>query len=227
MILLVETPGTAPSAWHSMIQEFRNAGLVVRVVAFPCSGDTTSFKAEIEREQPAGDYTVVAHGIGANLVLNANLHAHYAVLLGPVLGVESSAAIESLTTISLGNRVSLTGDSPALTELGLTGVPMKCVAAAFADEVQHWILDGRVPLPAHPLPMTVFSASLDEIAPVEILIPAARALSREGNSVRIVRLGLGDFAANDVDHGQLLTDRAVLSRLVREVVAQERRPVAR
>lgn len=219
MILLVETPGTEPSAWRPIAAALADAGEDVRVVAFPCSGDAATFAAELQRAEPDGPYTLVAHGIGATLALQAHLHPSRGVLLGPVLGVEPSAALARLAAAPLDETVRLDGHPDVAATLGVGGVPLRCVARGLASDVQGWLAGGRVPLAAPEYPVTVLVAPLDEIAPVEVLVPAARALGTPDRPTRVVRLGLGDFAAADVDHGGLLTDPAAVARLVRAVAA--------
>lgn len=217
MILLVETPGTEPVAWRPLVAALESAGEEVRVVAFPCSGDSESFAAAIERAEPAGEYTLVAHGVGATLALQAELRPARAILLGPVLGVEPSAALARVASRPLGPEVRLDHPREDAAILGVTGVPLRCVARGFAEDVQAWIATGDVPRRPIDAPVTVLAAPLDEIAPIELLVPAARALGALDRPVRLIRLGLGDLASRDLDHAGLLTDPDALARLARLV----------
>ncbi len=212
MILLVETPGTDPAAWRPLIATLESTGERVDVVAFPCSGDAASFAAAIGRAEPDGPYTLVAHGIGATLALQADLHPSRAILLGPVLGVEPSVALARVALRPLDADVRLDRHPDDAADLGVGGVRLRCVARGLAEDVLGWISTGTVPIGPIDAPITVLSAPLDEIAPVELLVPAARALG-----ARVVRLGLGDLASRDLDHAGLLTDRDALARLAKIV----------
>ena len=219
MILLVETPGTETAAWKPLIVALQAVGEQVQVVAFPCSGNAASFSAAIERAEPDGAYILVAHGIGATLALNAEIQPVELVLLGPVLGYEPSATLQAFASAEIPVRVDLDPSPTVARALGIAGIPLGCVASGLAADIQGWMRSGRVPLQRPTMPVTVFAAPLDEIAPVELLIPAARALATHGN-VRVVRLGLGDFASADVDHAGLLTDRDALRRIVGHAAAR-------
>ncbi len=209
-VLLVETPGTEPAAWRPLRDALAADGHTVAVVAFPCSGTAADFRAAVARAAPTAPYAVVAHGVGAPLALD--LPAAGWVLLGPTLAPAHSQALDAATAAAAQADGPVVLRPTALAAvLGVADAPLRCVSADFAREVARWQSDG-VALATPTGPVTVLAAPRDEVAPVEALVPAARALG-----ARLVRLGLGHFDPTDPDHAGLLTAPSALAETRRAV----------
>lgn len=171
-IVVVETPGTSPSTWAPLLAALGDA----RVVAFPCSGTPDDFRAAIRAAVPPGA-TVVAHGIGATLALQAEPPAGRWVLLGPVLGAGPEGRLPS----------------------------ERCLAPALADA--DWSFDPATVQTQ----VVVLAAALDDVAPVEVLVPASRAFPHR----TLIRLGIGRLDARDQDHLGLVTDPIAIAATAR------------
>ncbi len=62
-------------------------------------------------------------------------------------------------------------------------------------------------------PVVILAAALDDVAPVEVLVPESRKFPNR----TLIRLGLGHFDARDQDHLGLLTDPIATEATVRAV----------
>jgi pimeloyl-ACP methyl ester carboxylesterase len=85
--------------------------------------------------------------------------------------------------------------------------PERCTAPALADA--DWTVDAA----AIHAPVVILAAARDDVAPVEVLVPASR---RFPDRV-LIRLGLGHLDRRDQDHLGLLTDPIAIAATVRAI----------
>jgi len=212
-VLLVVTPGFQLEGYLPLVWALRGDGRDVRVLTFGCEDQDTEalVDAVVAAAGPLGpDLTVVAHGVGATLVMMAapRLEADHYVLLAPVLDLWPVAATEWLARQAIPPALDLS-DPLAWNDQPVQGVllgepvpPLTCAPAPFAAEVQGWIRDAHVPveLAAVTAPVWIAVSSGDDVAAVEAVIPASRALPDR----KLVRLGVNRLDGQDFTHGEML-----------------------
>lgn len=225
-VLVVVTPGFEPASFDPLADYLVKKGHDVRVLSFPClPDDAADYRRSLsEAEGTLPPHAVVAHGLGATLVLGGDIRAEQLALLGPVLGPPRSAAAELVAGALLGPQVDLgvnldqwsSGRSVDLTaslpfedrevaEVLLGDAPplQTCASGPLAVEVQRWYREGPdLDLASVAVPTWVGAGLLDRIAPVEVLVPASRALPER----RLTRLGITRLDGRDLDHLGMLRD---------------------
>lgn len=230
-VLLVVTPGYDPSAYEPLTAFLVKKGKDVRVLSFHCLPQDSKGLTRGLREAAStlpGDFTVVAHGLGAvlPLMVDDQIQAAQYVFLGPTLATHHSAAATTAMNGSAGPEVDLTisidqwksgrsvdisvprafGETDVATALlGQDPPLMDCASGPFAVEVQDWYRAGRPPIDYTKIqtPVWIGAGLLDRLAPVEALIPASRELPNR----ELVRLGITRLDGRDLDHVGLLRDK--------------------
>lgn len=229
-VVLVVTPGVELAGYRPLLDALRDRDLDPEVVEFPCSGDFRALADQLHRrlaESPSPP-VVVAHGLGATLALAAapGLDVDRWVLLAPILAVPHSAAVTSLGDVAPGARVDLSVARPWANEpdlrrvlLGADPPALGCFPAALARDLQGWIATGTIPLALAAIgdPVWIGVGLLDELAPVEVVIPASRALPDR----RLVRLGVTHFDPVDYDHAAMLGAVAPVRAAIRAVLERD------
>jgi pimeloyl-ACP methyl ester carboxylesterase len=222
-LVLVVTPGVGLGAYQPLLDGLRDRGFDPDVVTFPCSGDFRAFTDRVGRRIAAAPTPpiVVAHGLGATIALgSAPADVDRWVLLAPVLAVPHGAAWTELATRSVGARVDLGRPEPwngaADLRAVLLGDPLPalgCFPAALARDVQGWIRADVVPLDLAAIddPVWIAVGLLDEVAPVEVVIPASRRIPER----ELVRLGVTHFDPVDYGHAGMLGATAPVRAAVR------------
>ena len=212
-IVLVGAPGLDDRAYLPLVQAMRARGAEVSVVSFPCSGDSASLGQAIVRSAGGRDVVLVAHGLGATLALGvaAQLDVRRWVLLGPILGPVDNAAIQSLRRSPIAGPVDLSVPMPlndGIVQDLLLGPHWTeftgCLAPALARELQVWSVDGWPELSLGQIgdPVWISVGALDELAPVEVLLPASRRFPNR----TVIRAGIGRMDRVDLDHLGLLLE---------------------
>lgn len=223
--LLIVTPGFDEVGFLPLQRAIEREGVgVVRVVLPPPASVAEAVEGISAAQRAHPDATVVAHGLGATLAVLAAERgaAPRYVLLAPVLGVVPSPLMASLAASPPSPAVSLRvgGEgSPAQVLLGPDAPPLSAWGGGFAAELQSWVLAGHVPvhLGAVTAPVWLAVGLTDEVATVEAVVPASRALPRR----RLVRVGMTRFDPQDYSHGQMLT-ASVPTRLAARAAARDR-----
>ncbi|TNE84207.1 MAG: hypothetical protein EP330_30265 [Deltaproteobacteria bacterium] len=226
-VLVVATPGYAPEAFRPLAEFLVKKGHDVRLLSFPCLPDDASdYRRSIdEAAGTLGEHAVVAHGLGATLVLGTRLGAEQLALLGPVLAPARSEAADLVAGMAVGPDVDLTisidkwtsgrqvnlsvprpfGATDAASVLLGEDPPLQeCASGPLAAEVQRWYLEGPdVDLASIATPTWIGVGLLDRLSPVEVLVPASRELPNR----RLLRLGITRLDGKDLDHLGLLRDK--------------------
>jgi hypothetical protein len=192
------------------------------VVEPGCLGDLDQLADRVRKVVAAQDPppVVVAHGLGATVALAAGGEVERYVLLGPVLGVPRSAAIDAALDRLPG---PVARDVPApwngrdlrTVLLGDPVPPLTCFPPGLAAEIRTWRERG-LPLRLDRVDAPVWMAVglLDEVAPVEVAVPASRALAER----TVVRLGIAHLDPRDYTHRDLLLDPVPIRAAVRAAV---------
>ncbi|MBW1880824.1 MAG: hypothetical protein JRJ84_20915 [Deltaproteobacteria bacterium] len=212
-VLVVVTPGFQLEGYLPLVWALRNDGRDVRVLTFGCGAQDGEALVEaiVTVAHPLGpDLTVVAHGVGAALVLMAapRLESDRYVLLAPVLDIWPVASTEWLAgqpilpSLDLSDPLAWNDHPVQSLLLGEPVLPLTCVPVPFAAEVQGWIGDAHVPmdLSAVQAPVWIAVSAGDDVAAVEAVIPAARALPDR----KLVRFGVVRLDRQDFTHGEML-----------------------
>ncbi len=227
-VLLVWTPGLGHEAFEPLRAALVADGHEVGVAALPCSGDADTLARSLERRIGALDTSpvVVAHGVGATLAVLAaqRVAVRGLVLLAPVLDAPDHAAARFLAEQPIGARVDLSRPLPWRHHpdlrpvlLGEELTALGCLPAGLARDLASWV--GPAAPPIDPAlvraPVWVGVGLLDEVAPLEVAVPAARRLG-----ATVERVGVSGFDGRDFDHlGMLREDPPITAavRAVREV----------
>jgi hypothetical protein len=212
-VLVVVTPGFQLEGYLPLVWALRDDGRDVRVLTFGCGGQDTEalVEAVVTAAGPlVPGFTVVAHGVGATLVLMAapRLESDRYVLLAPVLDIWPVASTEWLAGQPVPPALDLSdplawNDHPVQSLLLGEPVPtLSCVPAPFAAEVQGWIGAAHVPvdLAAVSAPVWIAVSAGDDVAAVEAVIPAARGLPAR----KLIRMGVNRLDGQDFNHGEML-----------------------
>lgn len=214
-VLVVVTPGFAPDGFAPLARALEGRGHDVRLATVGCAAgsvaDVSAGLAEAIEALP-DDPIVVAHGVGAALALGAapRVTVRRWVLLAPVLDVPPLAVLDHLAWLRLGPTLDLSGthtwnghDVTTLL-LGDEPPPLGCVSAPVAAGVLDWVRRGDVDIPwdAVAAPVVVLVSLGDDVAGVEVVVPASRRLRDR----TVVRLGRNRLDPGDYSHGRMLTD---------------------
>jgi hypothetical protein len=209
-VVVVGAPGLVDEAYVPLVQALRAQGAQVSMVSFPCSGDSGSLGRAIVRSAAGREVVLVSHGLGATLALQVagDLHVVRWVLLGPVLGAVDNAAIRSVVDAAVKGPVDLSvGRSWGSTTVQSAVLGPRwadaagCLSPQMARQLQSWVVDGVVlDLESVTAPVWVSVGALDELSPVEVLLPGARRFQHP----TVVRPGLGRMDRVDLDHLGLL-----------------------
>ncbi len=222
---MVATPGVTIEGHAPLLRALREVA-EVDVVAMPCSGDSAAMVGAIRRAVAAQPRppVVVAHGIGATLVLLAApfLSAERLVLAAPVLRPPRSEALtwlisrEQIGQVDLGAPLSWR-ERPIQEVLLGRHEPelLTCVSSALVREVVGWSNAGSIPLDLDAVPQAVWIAMglLDEVAQPEVLVASSRELQQR----KLVRLGITRMDPRDFGHLDLLVDPIPIRAMVRAV----------
>lgn len=224
-VVVVVTPGFDTKGFLPLIHGLREDGHDVRVISFSCDGAGSEqlIDALAARIAPLDrPFTVVAHGLGATLALQAapRLDAERYVLLAPVLDLwpvaltRWLAARELPPAVLLSDRLDWQGRSVHGVLLGEAPPALTCAPVPWLQEVQQWVRAGQVPvdLGAVDAPVHLAVSLLDDVAAVEAVVPASRALPQR----RLHRLGLNRLDPHDFEHGAMLTDPVPVRWAVRQ-----------
>ena len=170
-----------------------------------------------------GNYSLVAHGLGASLSLLAapRLRADEYILLAPILDLSPSRAMASLGELKITGPIDLSRESTwsglDIREvlLGESGVMNGCLSMGLASEIQGWLHSGEVPLrlEAVDAPIWLGLSLGDEMSTVEAVVPASRRIPNR----RLVRFGINRFDERDFSHWELLTSPVPLRVAVRQI----------
>ncbi|MEQ1564865.1 MAG: hypothetical protein ABMA64_04450 [Myxococcota bacterium] len=204
-VLVVTAPGVGFDVYRPLLEGLRAAGARVEVVEPGCVGGFDSLTARVRAEIDRGAPTVVvADGLGATLALAAGGRVERYVLLGPVLAPPDTDA---------GRAAFADFTSPAARAAVLGEDGGGCVSTALAAE-----LAAGWPFTPAPVDASVWVAMgmLDELAPVEVVTPASRALGPR----RLVRLGVARFDPRDYTHVDLIRDPVAVEVAVEVAVGR-------
>lgn len=239
-VLVVVTPGYAPEAFRPLAEYLVKKGRDVRLLSFAClprdADGYQAYLAEAVGILPE-DVDIVAHGLGATLVLRARAQAEQYALLGPVLATSSTAAADlaaaqavgpdvdfgvSIDQWTSGRQVDLTprldfaGGDVASVLLGADPPLETCVSGSLAVDVQRWYREGLdLELASVDTHTWIGVGLLDRLSPVESVVPASRALPDR----RLLRLGITRLDGKDLDHLGLLRDK-VAHKAAYKAIAQ-------
>lgn len=214
-VLLVVTPGVALESYGPLLDALGGADAGVTVVDAPCAGQDSAELADAVRRAAArlDRPVVVAHGLGATLALMADPpEVERYVLLAPVLAHLPVVDSRAFAGVPVAGPVELAGDgrlSAARDRLVGPGLTYGCAPAGFAAEVAAWAGGAPIPLDLGAVDAPVWMAvSLrDDVAGVEVVVPASRALPAR----TLVRLGVNRLDPRDYDHAALLLDPAPIA----------------
>jgi hypothetical protein len=224
-VLLVVSPGFGVPGFLPLAEALRADGHDVLLLEPGCGAGTLDSLAADVAEAAAKigpDVVVVAHGVGASVVLAASpaMEARRLVLLGPVLAVWPVASTSWLaeraagaTSADLSASVVWNGQDLATVLLGSDPPPLGCAPPAFAAEVASWVRRSDVPiaLAAVDDPVWIAVSAGDDVAAVEAVVPASRAIpDRE-----LVRLGINRLDPEDYAHGEMLRAEVPVRAAVR------------
>lgn len=224
-VLLVWTPGVGGEAFRPLREALVAAGHEVTVAALPCSGDARTLARAVERRVEGLETSpvVVAHGVGATLAVLAaqQVAVRGLVLLAPVLDAPDNAAARFVAEQPIGAKVDLSRplawrhhpDVRAVL-LGEDLPALGCFPAGLARDLASWVGPGAPPIDPALVraPVWVGVGLLDETAPLEVVVPAARRLG-----ARVERLGVSGLDGRDFDHAGMLLGEAPIAAAVRAV----------
>lgn len=217
-VLVVQTPGLRRRAMVPLLQALVDAGFEPVVLEAPC---TTGSAAELAAglgavAAAAPEAPVLAHGLGAGLVLMADpaMGDRSVALIAPTLAVVPSPLTEQALAADVGASVVFDPLHPPWRELlDVAHPPVGCLSPALAREVQGWVAAGGPPVDLGRIdrPVWVGVALGDDVATVEAVVPASRALPDR----TLVRFGRNRWDPEDYGHVGLLLEPRVHRTLLR------------
>ena len=229
-ILVVATPGLGREAYLPLTTSLRRAGLSPVLLEHSCRGqDAHDLAHEIEiavdQHRPR---VVLAHGLGATLVLMADINASVGtlVLMSPIVEMDSNGVFAWLSRLPVGPSGRLDGtvtwDGVSVEELlwGQERLPLTCAPVPFMGEVSDWMRGETVPVQVATIHQRVWvGISLgDRVSGLEYTVPGTNGLPCK----RRVHFGVMAFHRRVFSHGDLLTPPIAVRKMTRAAVRGSR-----
>lgn len=205
-VVLVHTPGWPSDAYDDLTTRLQHRGHAVQRVEAACApASIQAFQDAIQRARRAHpDAAVIAHGLAAPFALASGPGRF--VLLAPALAPPWGALGDALLHL---DDVDDLAAWPALHTLhGEHGPRSGCLPTGYPAALAH-----HLRAPPHPDSGSHWVAVglLDELAPLEVVIPAVRQLPHR----TLLRAGVLHLDGADHDHAAMLRDPGVLRAAAR------------